>query len=178
MKIYRCYVVFGHSWKIILLPILLWLADVAFSVMIIFITTTLQKDTTISQQSLLKPFLYSFFVVTIVLNLITTGAYPQLLWFTDRPLTCRGHLPGLIIWRIWGVNKKSLPHVKHARGQGVPIERTRLQQVIRIIIESGLLYTTLVIATFICELASSNAIYGVSDVVRSKVYLLFAHTTG
>ena len=75
MQLYRCYVVFAHSWKIVLLPLLLWLASVACSIMIIFITATLRKDTTISQQSLLKPFLYSFFIVTIVLNLIVTGTY-------------------------------------------------------------------------------------------------------
>lgn len=44
--------------------------------------------------------------------------------------------------------------------------RTRLEQTIRIIIESGMLYTLFVILTFICELAGSNAIYGVSCTVR------------
>ena len=73
-QIYRCYVVFAHSWKITIFPLLLWLASIACSVVIIDITATLRKDTTISQQSLLKPFLYSFFVITIVLNFITTGA--------------------------------------------------------------------------------------------------------
>ena len=73
---------------------------------------------------------------------------------------------GLIVWRIWGVDRKSSPHVTHVNTQQGSIPRTRLHQVIRIIIESGMLYTTLVIATFICELAGSNAIYGVSDVVR------------
>ena len=72
------------------------------------------------------------------------------------------------------MNKKSSPHVTRVQNaQGTGMQRTRLQQIIRIIIESGLLYTTLVILTFICELASSNAIYGVSDVVRP----LFAATS-
>lgn len=73
MQIYRCYVVFAHSWLIIIFPMILWLASLACSIMIIFITATLRQDTTISQQSLLKPFLYSFFIVTIVLNFIVTG---------------------------------------------------------------------------------------------------------
>lgn len=73
LQIYRCYVVFAHSWKIIILPLLMWLASLACSIVIIFITATLRKDTTISQQSLLKPFLYSFFVDTIILNLMVTG---------------------------------------------------------------------------------------------------------
>ena len=73
IQIYRCYVVFAHSWLVIIFPIILWLASLACSIMIIYITDTLRQDTTISQQSLLKPFLYSFFIITIVLNLIVTG---------------------------------------------------------------------------------------------------------
>ena len=88
---------------------------------------------------------------------------------TDETLRADGRATaGLIVWRIWGVNKRSSPVVTRANGRvrGVPTPRTKLEQVIRIIIESGLIYTTLVVATFICELAKSNAIYGVSDVVR------------
>lgn len=51
----------------------MWLADVACSVMIIFITATLRKDAVLSQQGLLKPFLLSFLIITIVLNFLTTG---------------------------------------------------------------------------------------------------------
>lgn len=72
-QIYRCFVIYSRSWKIALLPILMWLADVACSVMIIFITATLRQDTVISQQHMLKPFLLSFFIVTIALNFLTTG---------------------------------------------------------------------------------------------------------
>ena len=72
-QIYRCWVVFAHNWTIASIPILMWLADVACSVMIILITATLRTDALISQQKLLKPFLYSFFSITIALNLITTG---------------------------------------------------------------------------------------------------------
>ncbi|THG93988.1 hypothetical protein EW026_g7390 [Hermanssonia centrifuga] len=129
MLIYRCFVIFSHKWLIIAFPLLMWLANVACSVMIIFITATLRQDTTISQQRLLKPFLYSFFIITIALNLLTT---------TQR---------------------------------GLP--RSRLEKVIRIIIESGMLYTLFVIMTFICELAGSNAIYGVSDVLVVVVGISF-----
>ena len=72
-QIYRCWVVFAHNWTIALVPVLMWLADVACSVMIIYITATLRADALISQQKLLKPFLYSFFSITIALNFLTTG---------------------------------------------------------------------------------------------------------
>lgn len=150
MLIYRCFVIYSRSWKIILLPILMWLADVACSVMIIFITATLRKDAVLSQQGLLKPFLLSFLIITIVLNFLTTG---------------------IIVWRIWSINKETAPHVTQKTSHKVP--RTRLEQTIRIIIESGMLYTLFVIITFICELAGSNAIYGTSCTMIQVVGISF-----
>lgn len=70
--------IFSHSWAVIVFPLLMWLADVACSVMIILITATLRTDALISTQKLLKPFLYSFFAVTIGLNCLTTGASASL----------------------------------------------------------------------------------------------------
>ena len=43
----------------------------------------------------------------------------------------------------------------------------KLTRVIRILVESGLIYTVSVIVFFGTFLASNNAQYGVSDVVRS-----------
>ncbi|KAJ3553789.1 hypothetical protein NM688_g3430 [Phlebia brevispora] len=149
MLVYRCYVVFLHRWKIIIVPLLMWLANAVLSAIIIFITATLHQDAIISCQASLKPFLYSFFAINIILNILTTG---------------------MIILQIWRVNKKSSPYVTRSDPQ---YSCTRLEQVMRIIIELGLLYTALMIATFICELASSNAIYGVSDVLVVAVGISF-----
>ncbi|GJE85142.1 hypothetical protein PsYK624_012200 [Phanerochaete sordida] len=151
MLIYRCFVIFSHSWAIAFVPLLMWLADVACSVMIILITATLHTDTLISQQKLLKPFLYSFFAVTIALNFLTTG---------------------LIVWKIRKINRGTTSHVPQ-KTTGSRRPRTRLEHVIRIIIESGMLYTVFVILTFACELAGSNAIYGVSDMMVVVVGICF-----
>ena len=70
---------------------------------------------------------------------------------------------GLIVWKIRRINKETAALVTQRTSHKVP--RTRLEQAIRIIIESGMLYTLFVILTFITELAGSNAIYGVSDMV-------------
>ena len=67
---------------------------------------------------------------------------------------------GLIVWRIWRVSRVTSGVIHNRRGH------SSLGNVIRIVIESGLLYTSLVLITFGTELAGSNAIYGVSDVVR------------
>lgn len=137
----------------------MWLADVACSVMIIVITATLRTDALISQQKLLKPFLYSFFCITIALNFLTTGAYLTRLLILCIP----DFHPGFIVWKIRGINKETASHVTQRTTHKVP--RTRLEQAIRIIIESGMLYTVFVILTFATALAGSNAIYGVSDMV-------------
>ena len=52
------------------------------------------------------------------------------------------------------------------RQDGGSMANFRYWKVLLIIIESGMLYTLFVVLTFICELAGSNAIYGVSDMVR------------
>ena len=70
------------------------------------------------------------------------------------------------MWKIRKINKGTAHHVTQ-KPAGNRQPKTRLEHVIRIIIESGMLYTLFVILTFICELAGSNAIYGVSDMVRS-----------
>ncbi|KAI0346626.1 hypothetical protein BDW22DRAFT_1323122 [Trametopsis cervina] len=153
MLIYRCFIIYSHKWTVIMLPLIMWAADAAFSVVIIWISATLRQDAVISTQVLLKPFLYSFFCVTIILNLLTTG---------------------LIIFRIWGTNKHSAPYISH-QPQTRPARRprTRLESVMRIILESGMLYQASVIATFICALVGSNAIYGVSDVMVVAVGISF-----
>lgn len=64
---------FSHSWLIIAFPCVMWLADLACSIVIIYISATLRQDALISTQGHLKPFLWAFFSVTIALNLLTTG---------------------------------------------------------------------------------------------------------
>lgn len=80
-------------------------------------------------------------------------------------------IAALIIWRIWNYNRRSAPYVTHTSVSQHKAPRTRLENVIRIILESGMLYTLTVIATFICEIVGSNAIYPVSDVVRPLRFL-------
>lgn len=69
------------------------------------------------------------------------------------------------MWRIWRVDRASARAglASTSARAGAP---SRLAQALRIVVESGALYTALVLATFGTELAGSNAIYGVSDVVR------------
>jgi hypothetical protein len=78
---------------------------------------------------------------------------------------------GLIVWRIWSIdraNTKFLPSFDRTR---LP-QRSLFSRVIRIVVESALLYTTLVLITFGTQVAGSNALYDTSDVVRFVLYIL------
>lgn len=74
----------------------------------------------------------------------------------------------MIVWRIWNVRRKTIDSSTHPN---------KLMRVIRIIVDSGLMYTVSVIIFFGTTLAGSNAQYGVSDVVVQIIvsYGLIAH---
>ncbi|GJF00792.1 hypothetical protein PsYK624_170930 [Phanerochaete sordida] len=156
MLIYRCYIIFSHArkWLVVAVPALLWVGNAGISGAIIYITATLRKDALLSVAAL-SPLLNAFLVITLVTNLLTTG---------------------LIVWKISAVDREAARwKLSSVAGDGStpPHGRTRLAQVVRIIIESGALYTALVLVTFGTELAGSNAVYGVSDVMIMTVGISF-----
>lgn len=73
MQIYRCLVVFAYRWLVIVFPSLLWAANAVCSAIIIYITSTLRRDALLSVDQL-SPFLTAFLALTLVTNLLTTGA--------------------------------------------------------------------------------------------------------
>lgn len=74
--------------------------------------------------------------------------------------------PAVIVWRIRRINRGTAAHVTQRTTHRAP--RTRLEHVVRIVVEAGMLYTLFVVLTFVTELAGSNAVYGVSDMVRPR----------
>ena len=152
---------YTYNWWIVVFPILLWLGNAVCSSAIIYITATLRTNALLNINQL-SPFLTSFLVLTLATNLITTGtiSLDQRL----RLLTVERQLffSGLIVWRIWSIHRET----SHTASFGsASSSSSRLTNVIRIVVESGLIYTSLVLITFGTELAGNNAIYGVSDVV-------------
>ena len=73
---------------------------------------------------------------------------------------------GLIVWRIWTVNKES-SKFNGTNGHGP--HQSRLSNVIRIVIESGLLYTVAVLVTFGTEVAGSTSLYPVAKIVCASL---------
>ncbi|KAF7353742.1 hypothetical protein MVEN_01059600 [Mycena venus] len=149
MLIYRCWIIYRKSWRVVAFSILLWLGGAACTAMIIHVEATLHSNALITSSSL-GPLVLSFWVLTITQNLLTTG---------------------LIVFRIWRVDRQNAPFTYHTNSSSK--QHSRLREVMRIIIESGLMYTTIALLTFITQITNSNSTYGVSDVEVQVVGITF-----
>ncbi|RPD65717.1 hypothetical protein L227DRAFT_560397 [Lentinus tigrinus ALCF2SS1-6] len=143
---YRCYVVYDRNWKIVVLPVLLWLAETACGGVTIYITATLHTEATLNASSL-RPFITSVLSLTLAMTTMTTG---------------------MIVYRIMSINAAiSSQSVTRLGGS------YRLTRIVRILVESGLIYTISVVIFFSTFLASNNSQYPVSDVVVQLIPISF-----
>lgn len=119
----------------------LWLAAIGMAIAILYFVITLRAVTTLLDQTTLQPLIVAYLLTTLVNNALCTG---------------------IIVHRIWQINQQSSEFFKQTfRGSG----RTNLKGVIIILIESALLYTASVLATFIAAAAKNNINYGFSDMM-------------
>ncbi|KAJ4473569.1 hypothetical protein J3R30DRAFT_3684633 [Lentinula aciculospora] len=80
---------------------------------------------------------------------------------------------GIIVYSIWRVDKSNILYGIHAQESAIQEsrslfgskkrQRTKLQNIIRIVIESGMIYTTTAFITFITFVVGSNSFYPTSD---------------
>ncbi|KAJ7452120.1 hypothetical protein B0H11DRAFT_2074364 [Mycena galericulata] len=150
MLIYRCWVVYGKSWRVVAFSILLWCGGAACTVITIRIEADLHSNVLITSSSL-QPVTIAFWVLTIVQNMLTTG---------------------LLIFRIYKVDRQNARFAYHSTSsanQGP----TRLGRVTRILLESGLMYTVVALITFVTFITDSNSAYGTSDVEVQVVGIAF-----
>ncbi|KAF9477033.1 hypothetical protein BDN70DRAFT_881672 [Pholiota conissans] len=147
--IYRCWVVYQRSFVVIAVSFLLWLALTASGVWIIFLEATLKSRVLISAKQL-TPAITLFWAVTITLNIITTG---------------------LLVYRIWKVDSSGRKYLM-SNGTGKS-GSGRLRSVMRIIIESGLMYSAIALITFVCVIVGNNAVYVTSDMEVQIVGIAF-----
>ncbi|KAJ7678566.1 hypothetical protein B0H14DRAFT_2552661 [Mycena olivaceomarginata] len=150
MLIYRCWIVYEKSWRMIVFSLLLWLGTAACTAMNIQIETSLHSHALITSSSL-QPVIILFWVLTIAQNFLTT-----------RLLVSR-------IYRIDRQNTRFAYYSASSANKGP----TRLQRAIRIILESGLMYTVTALVTFITFISGSNSVYGTSDVEVQVVGIAF-----
>ncbi|KAJ6566306.1 hypothetical protein B0H19DRAFT_871660, partial [Mycena capillaripes] len=132
MLIYRCWIVYGRSWIAIIVPVILAIAGLVCIALSIFLEVTLpaasQFDTSYKQV------VVSTWALTICINVVTTS---------------------LILFRIWSVDRLNVGLISQnsaPRSANSPYHNAK-----RIIIESGLLYTTMATVTASAYISGSNA---------------------
>ncbi|XP_006463035.1 hypothetical protein AGABI2DRAFT_207725 [Agaricus bisporus var. bisporus H97] len=149
-RIYRCWIVHGHRWLIIVPSLVLYLGGISMAVRLIQVEAdpgTMREISVVSNQ--LRPWLLAFFAITAAQNALTTS---------------------VIIWRIWRVDSRSSVYFH----SGSTVNQTRyLRKVMRVIAESGAVYTLMVFLTFILCITGSNALYPMSDMTLQATGIAF-----
>ncbi|KAI0027984.1 hypothetical protein K488DRAFT_35307, partial [Vararia minispora EC-137] len=136
--IYRCFIVWSKNWFIIVGLGILWVAFLVVAVIEWYIEFTMHSNALLSASNL-RPFVHAVQSITLCINVIATS---------------------LIVYKIYQVQKTNTSVSIHGGGASSGLKRA-----MRIIIESGALYTASVIAFFAVYLASSNAQYVAADAV-------------
>ncbi|KAF5376458.1 hypothetical protein D9615_008606 [Tricholomella constricta] len=144
--LYRCWIVYSKKWLVILFPALMWVAGTVCGIMTAYIEATLTNDGALLNASNLVPFITSMLTLTLAMNLITTS---------------------LIVHRIWSIQRA----VKFRAT--VASEKGPLSKVMRILIESGLMYTMSIVILFGLYMASNNGQFGVSNSVVQIIGITF-----
>lgn len=146
---YRCWVICGRKWTLLILQLLLFLSALACASVILYYTAILEATSTIPDENKLRPFLTAYFSTTLCTNVICTS---------------------LIVFHIWKVNRRSSEFFTHSfRGSG----RVDFLALNRIFIESALLYTSSVVITFAALLSGSNVNYALSDISQELAGVSF-----
>ncbi|KAF8917190.1 hypothetical protein CPB85DRAFT_215648 [Mucidula mucida] len=133
--VYRCWVVYLHSWKVIAVPAALWFGTTATVIFYVYNTVALHVGTPVDTARL-EHALEAILSLTIVQNIVSTG---------------------LIAGRIWRIDRES------AKFRTRRTQKSHLQTVTRIVIESGLLCTLSALCSFISFWTDKNAGYIASD---------------
>jgi hypothetical protein len=156
-QIYRTWVVYEYNWMVIILPILLMIGDPVCGLSIALAESKLTAGSWTSP--IIENWMKSYIVLTLSLNLMCTGA-SSLGTFsargTDRVMAV------LITTRILKVSRTSAD-------AGITGSARTLKKVMRIIVESGLIYTIHSLLFLIVSCLQSNALYAVADSVSACV---------
>ncbi|KAF9444736.1 hypothetical protein P691DRAFT_736036 [Macrolepiota fuliginosa MF-IS2] len=150
--IYRCWVVYGRRWLVIVPSLVLYLGGVSMACKLIEVEanpSTLRNISLNSSQIL--PWWIAFFAITAIQNTLTTS---------------------ILVWRIWRVEKQSERYI-HRSGSTAGNQPRHLRKVIRVIAESGAAYTLMVFSTFLVSVTKSNALYPTSDMTIQATGIAF-----
>ncbi|KAJ6482981.1 hypothetical protein C8R47DRAFT_1133449 [Mycena vitilis] len=148
MLIYRCWIVYGRWWIAITVPVVLAIAGLVCIGLMIFLEVTLPAASQFD--SPYKQVVVSTWALTICINVVTTS---------------------LILFRIWRVDRLNAGLV----GQQTEMHSSNgaYHNAKRIIIESGLMYTTIATATASAYISGSNAFAPLSGIDVQMIGIAF-----
>lgn len=134
--IIRCWQVYGHRYFIVILPSILWLAGFGVTAW-----ETFNEDNIPEYNFMLNVTYTIFWVITVILKLYTTI---------------------MVVVRIWRVeNATRTLHLtaEFSAPEDEVLQQTSLRKVLRIVIESGLIYTAVSFLALCSQVAMSNSVY-------------------
>ncbi|KAJ6592322.1 hypothetical protein DFH09DRAFT_1137088 [Mycena vulgaris] len=163
--IYRCWVIHRRALLVVALPLVLWVGGVAVMGMVIRMETSVNFAGFLSI-SQARDFRASFWVILIVVNIITSGLIARRVWraerYNSRPSfqtdTDQSTTPTTKNPSVCVLTGRSHERMKHAT---------------RTIIESGLIYTTMTIITFILFVANTLVVYAAYDMLVIVIGISF-----
>lgn len=144
IPIYRVFVVYDRSWKVIAPSLVLYLGGCVCTAYFIYLQSTLSVD--LINVKNLVPLGTAFWAVTVVQNTLSTS---------------------LLVYRIWRVSHK------FRRMGAVRSSSRSLDAAMKIIAASGLLYTLIALLTFVAEACGSLVAYPSSDLAVVIVGIAF-----
>ncbi|KAF8830880.1 hypothetical protein HHX47_DHR1000273 [Lentinula edodes] len=151
--IYRCWVLWGHNWKIILFPLTLLIVNTVAGYMVCGLYSKVSPTDTVFASSL-TVWIKIFYTLAVVLNIITTSLMGYRIWSTHR------------------TSARFASHRNHNNSSGGN-NNSRLLPILRILVESAALQliVEIVLLALYCE--DINAQYILLESVASIVGITF-----
>ncbi|KAJ7229817.1 hypothetical protein GGX14DRAFT_309977, partial [Mycena pura] len=150
MLIYRCWIVHGKSWSVVAPSSALLTAGFVVSALKIYLKATLPYGSQFS------PGYYRLvttgWALTICINVLTTG---------------------LIVYRIWNANIRNRAIESFSNTTTSKPGKTAYQNAIRIIIDSGFLYTSVAVMSAAAYISRSNAFTPLSAIDIQVIGITF-----
>ncbi|KIK53444.1 hypothetical protein GYMLUDRAFT_120627, partial [Collybiopsis luxurians FD-317 M1] len=144
LLIYRCWVIYNESWAVISLPLILWVGGTVCTILGATFESKFATRSTLNTP-VLAPIIYGFWASTIALNIITTS---------------------LIVYRIWKVHQLTTKFRRNSiLTESSSAKRpSYLMYIMRIMIDSGVLNTSMSVITLATYVSGSNSLYITSNV--------------
>ncbi|TFK33573.1 hypothetical protein BDQ12DRAFT_614931 [Crucibulum laeve] len=142
--IYRCWIIHNKSWPVVAFSIILWLTSAACSTRMLYIECTIHTTALVLHGKSITPFMTTFWTLTIVINFITTI---------------------LLVTKIWRVDRQTRKYIYNCQMTTHTQNSSPLRYAIRIVMESGVLYTAFAFMSYVTYLTGSKWGYPVTDMV-------------